>query len=188
MKCHECGNIITTHIGDLELPSKTLGSFSIYNVEYFKCNHCDSIFLPENTWNIADKEENKLVNDYLSNLPIKKFIASSTTADLLGMSRQALHKHKRIQRGFIYSILHEGNRFYLNDSVLLFKQNGDGRYPLIKQNNKKEKIKYIVVADSNSERKNQYHKENIVNNRFGWIKTDINNSSSKKGSEYVANN
>ena len=155
MKCYACGGNYIEHTGSLELPSKILGDFTIDNVPYLKCDHCEEIMLPDNTWQTADQEENRLIKDFLTNLPLKKYISASSAASILEMSRQALHKHRRIRRGFIYTILHEGKIYYHNDSVLLFKETGDGRFPLKKQVPQREK-EYIVVTIPYSSEGNRF--------------------------------
>jgi len=66
MKCYACGNSYVEHTGSLELPSKILGDFTIDNVSYFKCAHCGEIMLPDATWQIADQEENRRIENLLS--------------------------------------------------------------------------------------------------------------------------
>lgn len=156
MKCYVCSNDFVEHKGTLELPSKTLGEFIINNVLYFKCAHCDEIMLPNDTWQIADQEENRQIEKFLSNLPVKNFIGASHAAAFLNMSRQALHKHRRIRKGFIYSIIHEGKILYHDESVKLFKETGDGRFPLKKEVSKKEK-EYIVVTIPYYSEQNRFH-------------------------------
>jgi hypothetical protein len=145
MKCYTCGNQFVEHTGSLELPSKILGDFTINNVLYFKCAQCEEIILPDETWRRADQEESRQIEKLLSDLPVKNFIGASKAATILEMSRQALHKHRRIRRGFIYSILHEGKILYHAESVKLFKETGDGRFPLKREVTKKEK-EYVVVT------------------------------------------
>ena len=167
MKCYNCGNAFTSFSGGLELPSDILGNFTINNINYFKCANCGEIFLSDEAWAIADKIEDQLIIDFVSNLPFNKFIGSSKAASILGMSRQALHKHRRIRRGFIYSITLEGKRYYHIDSVNLFKKSGDGRFPLIKKPHKKEK-EYIVVTippiPSDS-----FYNPDLQTETIGWV-------------------
>lgn len=152
MKCYACGNNYVEYTGTLELPSKILGDFTVENVVYFKCSHCEDIMLPDAAWRVADQEERRRIENFLSNLPLNKFIGASKAASILKMSRQALHKHRRIRRGFIYSVVHEGKILYHNDSVKLFKETGDGRFQLKKEISKKEKVYIVVTIPYHSER------------------------------------
>lgn len=130
MKCYDCGGSMVEHRGNLELPSKMLGSFELINVTFYKCDQCGEIIIPEPTWLLADQQEEELVKGILRNLPLKEFVSTATAAEMLGMTRQALHKHRRIKKGFVYSINHEGKVFYHRESLSLFKETGDGRLRL----------------------------------------------------------
>ena len=167
MKCYNCGNEFSSLNGSLELPSNVLGSYSIDNVNYFKCLQCQEIFLSDEAWNLADEKENKLIADFVSNLAFKKFIGASKAASILEMSRQALHKHRRIRRGFIYSIILERKRYYHIESVKLFKETGDGRFPLRRKVQKKEK-KYIFVTIPYSLKQNRFQDFGGRKEIIGW--------------------
>lgn len=170
MKCHSCGNDFIHQIGSLELPSKILGNFSINDVHYYKCNQCEEILLSDKAWLVADQEENRLTNEFLSNLPLKDFIGASKVALILGISRQAVHKHKRIRRGFIYSIKYEGKTLYNIKSVNSFKDTGDGRFPLKKQKTKQQ-VKYIVITMPYSSEKNNFLGYGGRDETIGWTPT-----------------
>jgi hypothetical protein len=62
------------------------------------------------------------------------FVTPKEAADILDITRQALHKHHRIQKGFIYSIVIGGRKLFNRVSVQLFKETGDGRFNLITEN------------------------------------------------------
>jgi len=59
-------------------------------------------------------------------------VTSSEAARILDISRQALHKNRRIKNGFIFHTRFGNGIVYLRKSVELFKETGDGRYPLWK--------------------------------------------------------
>ena len=183
MKCYACGNDFIEHTGSLELPSKILGSFTVNNVSYFKCTHCQEIMLPDHAWRVADQEENIQIEKFLSNLPVKNFIGASNAANILEMSRQALHKHRRIRRGFIYSVLHEGKILYHAESVKMFKETGDGRFPLKKEVTKKEKEYVIVTIPIYSDR-NRFHDYGDRKERSGWTTPSTNTLSTLTGHVY----
>ena len=50
---------------------------------------------------------------------------------MLGVSRQALHKHRRIRRGFIFQTMFDGKIVYLKQSVFQYMKKGDGRFSLL---------------------------------------------------------
>jgi hypothetical protein len=167
MKCYNCGNTFTSFTGGLELPSSILGNFTINNVNYLKCGNCGEIFLSDEAWCLADKVENQLITDFISNLPFNKFIGASKAASILGKSRQALHKHRRIRRGFIYSITLEGKKYYHIDSVKLFKKSGDGRFSLITKLPRRKK-EYIVVTIPPLAQNDRFHDSDFQIDPIGW--------------------
>lgn len=167
MKCYACGNNFIEHTGSLELPSKILGTFIVDNVSFLKCSQCQEIMLPDKAWQIADQAENSQIEKFLSNLPVKSFIGASMAATILEMSRQALHKHRRIRRGFIYSVLHEGKTLYHEESVKLFKKTGDGRFPLKKETTQKEK-EYVVVTIPYYPDRNRFNDYGDREERSSW--------------------
>ena len=67
----------------------------------------------------------------ITDKPVDSFVIATEAASMLGISRQAFHKHRRIQRGFIYKTNFGGKTVYLKESVLHFKETGDGRFPLV---------------------------------------------------------
>ncbi len=145
MKCYNCGTNLVEHNGNLEIPNAIIGNFSISNATYHKCADCDEILLSSSTWKTVDEEEKRITNSLLLNLPLNKFIGASPVAKILGISRQALHKHRRIRRGFIYSITYEGKIYYHIESVKLYKETGDGRLPLTQATPKKE-VEYVYFT------------------------------------------
>jgi hypothetical protein len=70
------------------------------------------------------------IHELLSQFPIRDFINSADTAAILGISRQALHKNRRINHGFIYQLKFGLLTLYLKQSVYQYKETGDGRFPL----------------------------------------------------------
>lgn len=137
-KCHKCN-------GDLILSNSYIGDFHLCDVTYFKCEQCDNILLPEETIKKSEEKYKKIRDELISNFPISEFLSPSETAELLNITRQALHKNQRIKRGFIYSIKLAGKTYYLKKSVLLFKETGDGRFPLKGSLNHKVKDFSITV-------------------------------------------
>ncbi len=88
-------------------------------------------------------------------MPLEDFTFASKAAKILNISRQALHKHRRIRRGFIYSIVFCGKKLYHKKSILLFKEQGDGRFPLtdeVPNNN----VKYIIIPQITKQRTPDY--------------------------------
>jgi hypothetical protein len=88
-----------------------------------------------------EKTEEQRKTELLIEKPLKEFLLGSEVAKILGCSRQALHKHKRIKRGFIHFVRHNNSIYYLKESVKKYKETGDGRIQLSKpKDNKKSNV------------------------------------------------
>jgi hypothetical protein len=144
MRCYACGNVYIEHKGTLELCNKTIGNYSIYLAKYYKCSGCGSIMYPKETLNLISKKEKEIRDNLIRKLPVDEFIVATEAAELLGISKQAFHKNKRIKKGFIYSAILGGKRLYNKKSVQLFKDTNDGRFNLSKQV-PQEEVRYVVA-------------------------------------------
>ena len=130
MKCDECGGKYRDVSGDLEWDDRYVGSFVVKEVQYRKCETCGQVLLPPETAEAVEKRRGERKDELLKARPLRDFLTASETAAVLGISRQALHKHRRIRRGFIHQTAFGGGVVYLEESVSLFKATGDGRLPL----------------------------------------------------------
>ena len=155
MKCYECGGTYKKHIGSLNLHNKFIGNYEIFNVEYYKCDNCGNLLFPKETTVKIEKKEQECRDSLIKQLPLEEFTFASEAAKILNISRQALHKHRRIRRGFIYSIIFGGKKLYHKKSILLFKERGDGRFPLtdkVPSNN----VKYIIIPQTTRQKTSDY--------------------------------
>ncbi len=130
MQCNECGGNYQEISDRLEVNDPYVGLIVIQSVPYYKCNSCNDVLYTGAMVGAIDSERNRIMQEILNRFPVSNFVNASETASILGISRQALHKHKRINHGFIYQTTFGGNRIYLKQSVLQFKKTGDGRFPL----------------------------------------------------------
>jgi len=152
MKCANCGGELTLRHGALVLDSLSLGSYTLNDVYFRKCDGCGETILPPDTWEAADREEGRLLDETLTSLPVKDYILAASAARKLGISRQALHKHRRISKGFIYSIVIDGLRFYHRGSLEKYLESGDGRFSLIEYRKESAKVKdqpVLVIPQNN---------------------------------------
>ena len=99
-------------------------------VEYYKCDCCDDFLFPLETAQAIERSREARLREILLGLPLVDFVTASEAATLLGISRQALHKHRRIRRGFIFRVRFGDKVVYLRRSLELFKAKGDGRFTL----------------------------------------------------------
>lgn len=142
MKCYACGGTYKENIGTLSLYNKTIGTYNIYDANYYKCESCEKILYPKDTILKIESAENEIKSKLIRHLPIDEFVLASEAAELLEISKQAFNKNRRIRSGFIYSATLGGKKFYNKKSILQFKESGDGRFALSSQK-QKEVIKFV---------------------------------------------
>ena len=130
MKCYKCGGIYEAKQGLLSVSDEYVGFFLVEGSHYYECNRCNESLFPPETAQAIEKRRNQIKDELIRRQPVDAFVSAAEAATLLGISRQALHKHRRIRRGFIYRTELSGNTVYLKQSVLYFKIKGDGRFPL----------------------------------------------------------
>lgn len=130
MRCGECNGEYVEITGNIELNSHIIGKYIVPDAHHLLCQNCGNILLTGETWKIADAFLKSAIKGTLEGFPIKEFMSAADTAEYLGITKQALHKNKRISNGFIFSVTHGGRTEYLKKSVELFKEFGDGRFPL----------------------------------------------------------
>jgi len=133
MKCYECGiGTYRKEVGRLDMVDECVGPYTVTDVLHHRCDHCGELLLPPETAKALETARTEIREGIIRNRPLCEFLSASETASALGISRQALHKHRRIRRGFIYQTSFGGNTVYLKSSVMLFKETGDGRFPLVR--------------------------------------------------------
>jgi len=146
MNCSNCkGKYVKRH-GTIQMKDGIVGNYSVDNVQYYTCNNCGDTIFSMDTLKIIEKVRDEIENRLIKEHPLDDFIPASEAAAILEISRQALHKHKRIRRGFIFKTKIAGIDLYLKKSVLMFKETGDGRFPL--QLTKRQEIKEEKVQVS----------------------------------------
>ncbi len=134
MKCSECGGTYVRLRGDLDLIDKFAGPIRVHAADYMRCDQCDGfLFSPIVSRKIERARHEKLQQILLAQ-PIGAFVNATETANTLRITRQALNKHRRISRGFIFQTRFGGRTVYLRKSVEQFARTGDGRFPLWESN------------------------------------------------------
>lgn len=130
MRCYECGSVYVDTTGDLKMSDDVIGDYFLRGVKYKKCQQCGKILLPNETWEVADNEYERVKEELIGKLPISEFIFAADAYSILNITRQAFHQNRRIRNGFIHSISKNGRKMYHKKSVELFCQNNDGRFVL----------------------------------------------------------
>jgi len=130
MNCLQCGGTYTEKSGVYSLTDPYVGEIIVHGVMYYQCDKCGDILYSEAMAQAIESERNERIHELLSWFPISNFISAADTASILGISRQALHKNRRINHGFIYQTKCGVFTLYLKQSVQQYKRTGDGRFPL----------------------------------------------------------
>jgi len=130
MHCHNCGGSYVEVRGPLVMSDDCVGLYTVEAENYLRCSECDDVLLSAILAEKADQERKRKLIELLQRKPLEAFVTSTQAAAILGISRQALHKHRRIARGFIHQTDFGGQVVYLRESVELFAETGDGRLPL----------------------------------------------------------
>ena len=96
-----------------------------------ECESCKEVLMSWEDAELVDKAEKDAIEEALQNKPVKDFITEKETAAILGKTKQAVSKHPRIKRGFIFQTRFDERKMYLRESVEKYKKNGDGRFRLV---------------------------------------------------------
>jgi hypothetical protein len=130
MQCSECGGKYIDTTEPLEVSDALVGLVRMEGVAYLKCRECGDRLLPRDAARALglarDQKKKTLVGAY----PYEEFVTAPEAQEILGMTRQAFSKNRRIKRGFIYSVGEGRHKMYLRTSVEQFGRTGDGRFPL----------------------------------------------------------
>jgi hypothetical protein len=126
----ECGGEYRKKLGFLEIQDPFIGTMKLEDADYEECERCRDRIFPLETARAIDNEREKIREEILQAQPLYAFLSAADTAALLGITRQALHKNKRIRQGFIYRTSLGGLAVYLKKSVDLYREKGDGRFLL----------------------------------------------------------
>lgn len=116
--------------GPLSVSDEYIGQVTLSDEEFHACDSCGERVFSFETAKKLDSERSTLLQQAIQKQPIEEFLSSAQTADYLGISRQALSKNRRIQRGFIFFYVLDEKKLFLKKSVELFKEKGDGRFLL----------------------------------------------------------
>lgn len=130
MNCYQCGGVYEAKSDSLKIFDFYVGRIEVRGIPYYQCRNCNDILYTEEMSRAIETERTRRIHELLIQYPLADFLNSTQVSSMLGISRQALHKHRRIKHGFIYQTKFAGITVYLKQSVLRFKSTGDGRFPL----------------------------------------------------------
>ena len=130
MRPCECGGVYEKMQGPLEIDDRYVGLLKLESADFYECPDCKDRVYPLDTARAIENARAKITEEILQAQPLHAFLSAADTAALLGITRQALHKNKRIRHGFIYRTSLGGLVVYLKKSVDLYREKGDGRFLL----------------------------------------------------------
>ena len=130
MRCHQCGGPFSQRKGSLKLSDDSVGPYTVDNIAYLECDKCKEYLFPYSTAKKIETVCDHKLDGLLKSQPIGEYLTASEAARILGITPQALSKHRRIRRGYIFQLRFGNGVVYLKKSVLLFKKGGDGRFLL----------------------------------------------------------
>ena len=131
MNCIKCDVQYIKKNGYLRISDNNIGEYKVEKpVDYYECDKCGDLLFTIKTANLVEQARKNRLNEILQLKPLNNFLASTDAAIILGITRQAFHKNKRIKKGFIYQTQFGDKTVYLKKSVFLFKEKGDGRFQL----------------------------------------------------------
>lgn len=145
MKCDNCGSDCVEVAGTIREKDPRIGDYEVQNAKYYECISCNERVYSLETAHRLDQRRTEVLSALIRKRPISHFMSASGTAECLGITRQALHKHRRIRKGLIYQTELSGKTVYLAESVALFKKTGDGRFPLSTPLYEESATQYINV-------------------------------------------
>lgn len=126
----ECGSAYEKMQGPLKIDDRYVGLLKLESADYYECPDCKDRIYPLDTARAIENKREKITEEILQAQPLQAFLSAADTAALLGITRQALHKNKRIRQGFIYRTCLGSLAVYLKKSVDLYRERGDGRFLL----------------------------------------------------------
>jgi len=131
----ECGGEYQKKWGALEIQDPFIGPMKLEDADYEECARCKDRIFPLETARAIDKQREVLLNQIIKKQPLQDFFTAAEAASGLGITKQALHKNRKVRRGFIYHTTLGGMVFYLKQSVALYREKGDGRLLLSELDN-----------------------------------------------------
>jgi len=139
----ECGSDYLQKHGTLTEHDEYVGEWQVHDVDWLECPACGDVALRGDAAQKSAEARRRKLESLIADYPMKSFVLETEAAELLGVSKQAVNQNRRIQRGFVYCLRRAGRNFYLKESLLQFKETGDGRFPLFEEEGATEAESYI---------------------------------------------
>ena len=128
-QCIECGGTMRLVRRALTVQFKFIGPVTVSAARFHECA-CGESYLGSALARRLDAAAEEKCRELIDALPLSMFVEAPEAERILGVSKQALHKNRRVARGFVYCSESAGRRLYVRKSVEQFARTGDGRFPL----------------------------------------------------------
>lgn len=115
--CPNCSGVLSFGESPLLESDPWLGIVAIPNATYWQCDKCQQRLYPLVSVRLIEATKKQRTQELIRSYPLQEFLNAAETAALLGTSRQALHKNRRISHGFIYSASIGGKRFFFDNPL-----------------------------------------------------------------------
>ena len=120
--------------------SKSIGSILVPNIEFEFCPQCgERLVSGSEGEKILDFVRNK-EEETVRSIPVRHFVTAAQAAKILGVTKQAFSKNKKVKRGMIFNILLGSRKLYLKKSVELFKECDNGIFLLTQEQEYKRNV------------------------------------------------
>jgi len=167
---------------DFEIESPITGEEIVPGIEFEVCQECGDTFLLPSMGNKIAEYVREKEQTAIGQIPFDEFITAKEAIEILGFTKQALSKKaSEVKNGLIMSRMKDGRRYFVEKSVELFKECGDGRYQLQFEKD----FKIVLQAESKSVAKTKTIKEYVTAPNNLWTKTVRSESQSSNSSEVL---
>jgi hypothetical protein len=129
--CNQCGADLKEIKGKYTHNELHVGEVTIDSPGHWECTECDSALYPRDVARLLDEARGAKLLELLKQRRVRDFVGEREAAKILGCSLVALRSNQRIKRGFIFKIRCGKHPLYLRESVLQYKNTGDGRFDLV---------------------------------------------------------
>ena len=133
MRCYECGGQYREKTGTLTESAFNVGTFEVHDVKWLECSSCRDRLYGGHACEAIERAQGVRQQELIGRLPLDEFVSGKEVEQILGVTKQALHKNRRFRRGFVYRLRKWRRILYHRRSVEMFRDRGDGRFPLAAQ-------------------------------------------------------
>ena len=132
LNCLLCNAEVMNKKEDYLCNSKVIGKVLIPLIEFYECRGCHETRLSPEARHEVITHVREQERNAIASLSSDDLITAGQAAELLGVSKQAFSKNPKIKKGYVYFTQIGNKKVYFKRSVELFRETGDGRFPITK--------------------------------------------------------